>query len=289
MINNIFSILIVSNQPDLIVMSLKKLSVHENTRYEIVLVIDGVRNQIDSDSLFLKVIYFNQNYGFPAAVNLGVKCCTSDWILLLNDDCVLDENFFAKLEKELQAPKYEIYSFKILQGDKKNDQKIIYACGDAIDQKGLAKNVGKGERDTGQYDDLSEVDLACFACILIKKKWLEKFPLDENYFGYYEDVDFCLNLKEIGIKIGFLPHCKAYHLGEASFSKFDKIENEMRQFRNLSLTYFKHFPVVDIVRHWLIFNLKSFRYYFFMKKKSGFLKIELYLLWKFLGAIWSKF
>lgn len=272
-----------------------------------------------------KQVILNKNYGFPMGVNLGVKACTGEWVLVLNNDCEVKEDFVAAAADALASRRndneYLVFSPKILQKrgqtsafaaklrptqwksiptekikhkDKdrgileenrgvyrKNDidQKIIYACGDEIDEKGLARNIGRGEIDRGQFDNVKEVPLASFACILVKREILERFPLDETYSpGYYEDVDFCLRLKKAGLKIAFMSQAICWHFGEASFGKLKSIDNEMRQFRNLSFTVAKHFSWFNIVRHWMIFNLKSFRYYFFMKKQWKFLMIETQVL-----------
>lgn len=265
----------------------------------IILAENGCKKEgILEDGDFTHLI-FNQNYGFPAAVNVGVKACSADWVLVLNNDCVLKENFIGEMEKAAEEnPEYAIFSPKILQGKSLNDGilrpgndgaqddvNVIYACGDKIDEKGLAGNTGRGEVDHGQYDHQKEVPLASFACILIKKELLERFPLDESYFGYYEDVDFCLRVAKAGYKIRFVPKAVCFHLGEASFGKLSNLDNEMRQFRNLSLTVIKNFPLSNIVRHWMVFNLKSFRYYFFMKRQWKFLWAEWEIIRKIVGII----
>jgi hypothetical protein len=270
---------------------------------KIILVENGCKKEEILEDGDFKHLILNKNYGFPAGVNIGVKACAGEWVLVLNNDCELKENFIEEMEKEIENnAEYQIFSPKIYQGENKgvkgdyrntkgiygNDKEvknIIYACGDKIDNKGLAGNIGRGEVDRGQYDQQQEVPLASFACILIKKEILEKFPLDESYFGYYEDVDFCLRVAKAGYKIKFVPRAICYHLGEASFSKLNNLDNEMRQFRNLSFTALKNFSLFNIVRHWLIFNLKSFRYYFFMKKQWKFLRVEGQILKKCFHAI----
>lgn len=235
-------------------------------------------------------IFLNKNYGFPFAVNLGVKACKTDWILILNNDCEIAPNFLEEMQKAINNnPSAKVLSPKIYRKTVNYSKNILYACGDTIDEKGLAKNIGRGETDNGQYDNQKNVPLATFACLLVKKEILKRFPLDESYFGYYEDVDFGLRLQKAKIPIYFVPNAICYHIGEASFAKLNKIDNEIRQFKNLSLTMIKHFSFYNIVRHYALFNLKSFRYYFFMKKKWNFIFVELQILFKLINRSIKKF
>ncbi len=261
--------------------------VHQSVQnFRAVIIENGCRKDEILEDNGLTHLFLNQNYGFPAAVNVGVKACTEEWVLVLNNDCFLREDFLEKMTRAVEEnPEYAIFSPKIYQGDDKKEKNIIYACGDRIDKKGLAGNIGRGEEDRGQYDHQKEVPLASFACILIKKEVLEKFPLDESYFGYYEDVDFCLRVARAGYKIRFVPQAVCYHSGEASFRKLNNLDNEMRQFRNLSFTLIKNYSLFHIVRHWMIFNLKSFRYYFFMKKQWKFLRVEWQIIRRFCGFV----
>jgi len=281
---------------------------------------NGSKENEQTKGDWFETIVLNQNYGFPFAVNLGVKMAKSDWVLVLNNDCELQENFIEEMIKATEKnPEGKVFSPKIFQkvdrqrsldsrrslprtelrggNDSEREERtentnansnIIYACGDDIDNKGLARNIGRGEIDHGQYDNAKTVPLATFACILIKKEILKKFPLDESYFGYYEDVDFCLRLQKAKTPIFFASKAICFHLGEASFSKLNNLDNEIRQFRNLSFTVIANFPFSNIVRHYLLFNLKTFRYYFFMKKQFSYLLVERQILKEVLRKVFGK-
>lgn len=289
------SVLIVAyNNLNYTTLCLQSLRRQTERGFEVVVVENGSRDEERAEGEDFKQIVLNKNYGFPFAVNLGVKACRGDWVLVLNNDCVLAPNFVEEMKKAMEKrPKLMVFSPKIYQQTNfqapssklQKENKTLYACGDDIDEKGLARNIGRGEIDEGQFDSQKTVPLATFACILIKKEILEKFPLEESYFGYYEDVDFCLRIKKAGFQIGFVPKAICSHIGEASFKKLDNLDNEMRQFRNLSLTVIRNFPLSNIVRHYLIFNLKSLKYYLFMKRKLAFLRIEILILSQFINRI----
>ncbi len=275
--------------------------------FEVVMIENGSREEERADGkgfARFKQVILNKNYGFPVGVNVGVKACVGEWVLVLNNDCELKDDFLEKMKRSIDSdfpsfarsygmarrrndkeyfifsPKIYSHSAKALRDKQKKP--VIYACGDCIDEKGLAHNIGRGEVDHGQYDKNTEVPLASFACILIKKEVLKKFPLDESFSpGYYEDVDFCLRVQKAGYKIAFVPQAVCWHMGEASFGKLNSIENEMRQFRNLSYVVAKHFSLANIVRHYLVFNLKSLRYYLLMKKRIEFFLIECQILKRF--------
>ena len=79
---------------------------------------------------------------------------------------------------------------------------------------------GYNEIDKGQYDNpkIQDMDYLTGCCLLVKRETLEKIgPMPEEYFGYYEDVDWSYAAKKAGYRTVFVPESKIWHKGSKSF------------------------------------------------------------------------
>src|SRR5690606_7256217 len=86
---------------------------------------------------------------------------------------------------------------------------------------GRNKTIGQFDIDKGQYDNLSyEIGFCHGAAMMCRNKDLEKVGLmDENYFLYYEELDWCEKFKRNGKKIWFTGKAKVYHKESISVGK----------------------------------------------------------------------
>ena len=158
-----------------------------------------------------------ENKGFAGGNNLGIKQATekgTDYILLLNNDTVVEPDFLRKLieagEREerigiLGPVIYEYGSDKIhFAGGKVN---WLYTKGIHIQNTkypGLAKRSGAGK--------IQDTDYITGACLLIKRKVIEKIgSMDEDYFVYCEDVDWCLKAHRNGFSCLVVPDARISH------------------------------------------------------------------------------
>ncbi len=182
--------------------------------------ISRIRNQFDS----LTILEVGYNSGFSGGVNFGIDCLKNknvDYILLLNNDTVVRQNFLTELVQRVSLDEKigliggTIYYF--------HDRKKIWSAGGSI-KKYTKKtfHFGENQIDVGHYDVEREVDFLSGCCLLIRREVFEKIGLfDLDYFMYYEDVDFCIRAKEAGFKIIFLPQSVIWHkTGNASVKSF---------------------------------------------------------------------
>ena len=80
--------------------------------------------------------------------------------------------------------------------------------------------------DTGQFDQSKKVELANFACVLIKRKVFQAIGLlDESYFLYWEDGDFSQRAKRAGFKLIYQPKAKIWHLSSGSSGSGSKLHD----------------------------------------------------------------
>jgi len=216
--------------------SLQKIY-HKNFSIHIVIVDNDPENRInilekDYREINLKIIFSPKNLGFSGGNNLGITEAINnkaDYILLLNNDTLVSEDFLEKLiEFAEKNPKFGLISPKIYfakgfefhkdRYGKEDLGKVIWYAGGVMDWKnviGLHRGVDKV--DKGQFDDEEETDFASGCCMLIKKSVIEDIGLlDEKYFLYYEDNDYSIRTKNAGYRIVYQPKSIIWHKNAGS-------------------------------------------------------------------------
>ena len=155
------------------------------------------------------------NEGFARAVNRGLRLATTHAAsrhLLLNPDVELPPNFLADLTAAWDNHAAQIIAPRIMQRDAPH--LAWYAGG------GLDRGWAFGNRHD-PYDPADPpartVDFASGCCLGITPETLEQIGLlDESFFVYWEDTDFCLRLEQAGIPIQYVAHPTLLHEGGAS-------------------------------------------------------------------------
>lgn len=181
------------------------------------------------DFLFLEA---EKNLGFTGGNNLGIKKALGDganFVFLVNNDALLDKDLLVQLFKLASldnqigilgpkiyfAPGYEFHKERYKPTER---GKVIWYAGGKIDWENvLSSHQGVDEVDKGQYDKQAETDFVSGCAMLVRKEVFEKVGLlDERYFLYLEDLEFCQRAKRAGFKIVYAPKTKLWHLNAAS-------------------------------------------------------------------------
>ena len=194
---------------------IKPINVFEYTNLEL----NGIEKMDQfsiSSSRRLILIKNDKNYGFAEGNNIGMKFALeildSDYILLLNNDTVVDKDFLSELINVAESdenigfvgPKVYIYS---------NKDMLQVAGGSEVDLKhGEVSEIAYHYKDNGKYDYYFEPDFIGGTCILGKRKVIEKVGLlDSNYFMYWEDADWCFRGRKHGYKSAYAFKSKIWH------------------------------------------------------------------------------
>jgi len=166
----------------------------------------------------IKLIINQENRGFAAGVNQGLKLALKDkemkFVLLLNNDTFLNKNFLKKLLEVIQKEKKIGLIAPALKHYQNN--KLFYGMEGYLDlRKGLAKHrnvrVIKNKK-------IIEADFLSGCCLLIRREVLEKIGLfDERFYLYLEDVDYCLRVRQAGYKAVLDPKIVIGHKVSAGF------------------------------------------------------------------------
>ncbi len=155
------------------------------------------------------------NYGFAEGNNIGIKFAlnnyNTDYILLLNNDSVVDEDFLRTLVQEGEKNnKIGLLGPKMYYYDNPN---VIWCIGGKIDWK-LARglHVGINEKDKGQYNIKQAFEYINGSSLLVKKEVFDKVGLlDKRFFLYFEETDLALRASENGYESLYVPNAKIWH------------------------------------------------------------------------------
>lgn len=168
----------------------------------------------------LILIKNSENYGFAEGNNIAIRFALEtlkpDYVLLQNNDTVVDPNFLNELINIAESDSSigilgpTIFDYKPPSNVQSSGLKILWNKGNTIDLK--------------FEDDLSfssmEVDAVTGCALLAKSELLNKIGLlNKNYFAYFEDVEWCVRARRAGYKIIYVPKSKIWHKGGATSSK----------------------------------------------------------------------
>ncbi|MHB8882701.1 MAG: glycosyltransferase family 2 protein [Thermodesulfovibrionales bacterium] len=186
--------------------------------YEVLLIdngsVDGSQTFFREQYPWVTLIENVRNLGFAAGNNVGISYSLragADYVLLLNNDTVVDPAFLDELVRAAEArPDVGILNPKIYYFDP--PEKIWYAGGELSLYRGLSKHYGFQEIDRGQHDLLREVSFITGCAFLIKRGVIEKIGLlDEYYFCYSEDADWSVRALRAGFKGLYVPSSRIWH------------------------------------------------------------------------------
>jgi GT2 family glycosyltransferase len=170
----------------------------------------------------VKIIKYDRNLGFGVACNRAIKKTESDYIVLLNNDIEVEEKWLAELvdsihgDNDVAAATSKIFFLR--------DRNRINSCGGMIDKYGFALNRGNGETDFNSYDSMEEVFYAVGTAMIIRRSvWNKIGEFDEDYFAYFEDLDWSWRARLNGYKILYVPKSIVYHFWRGSFSRRDHV------------------------------------------------------------------
>lgn len=154
-----------------------------------------------------------KNLGFAGGNNLGIKQATGDYYFLVNNDTEFTELLIDKLVATLDSnEKVGMVSPKIHYYDQPD---VLQYAGFTAMNYYTARNkcIGQFEKDKGQYDHLTgETGFAHGAAMMVKREAIERAGMmAENFFLYYEEMDWCEHIKRSGFTIWVNMQALIYH------------------------------------------------------------------------------
>jgi GT2 family glycosyltransferase len=166
------------------------------------------------------VLTSKDNLGFAGGNNLGIQMARGEFLFFVNNDTVFTANLLDVLvEKMVTNPKIGAVSPKIRYFN--TPQYIQYAGFTEVNPlTGRNDTIGKNERDEGQYDTARPTAYAHGAAMMVRREVVDKVGLmPENYFLYYEELDWCAQIRRAGFEIWYAPEGLIFHKESATVGK----------------------------------------------------------------------
>jgi GT2 family glycosyltransferase len=162
-----------------------------------------------------------ENRGFTGGSNLGIRhalAAGAEFVLLLNNDATLDPGCLAELVRVARtASGVAAVGAKVFSAA--NPRTLWLAWGRLTYRAALVEFVGQGETDGPRFDEVREVDWVPGCAMLLAGGALAQIGLlDERFFAYHEDVDWCTAARARGFRILFAPAARVVHHGEGSLA-----------------------------------------------------------------------
>ncbi|SKB72606.1 glycosyltransferase family 2 protein [Dyadobacter psychrophilus] len=169
----------------------------------------------------VKFVRSEKNTGFAGGNNIGIQHATGEYLFLINNDTEVTAELIGKLVATMDAnPKIGMISPKIHYFDQPG---MLQYTGYTPMNYYTARNacIGQFEQDRGQYDSLSGVTgYAHGAAMMIRREALEKAGvMAENYFLYYEELDWCERIRKAGYEIHVDLSALIYHKESVAVGK----------------------------------------------------------------------
>ncbi|MCL4397664.1 glycosyltransferase family 2 protein [Patescibacteria group bacterium] len=181
------------------------------------------------DFIFIKN---EKNLGYAGGNNVGIKRALEDgaeYVWILNNDTVVDPHCLQELVIAAQrhpsggifgakiyfAPGYEFHKEKY----KKSELgKVLWWAGGEIDWNNvMTKHRGVDEVDINQYAQEEKTGAVTGTAMLVTREVFEKIGLlDEKYFLYFEESDFCLRALRAGFELWYVPTAVVWHKNAGS-------------------------------------------------------------------------
>jgi hypothetical protein len=193
----------------------------------------------------VQVIRNPDNRGFAAANNVAIRRAIGRYILLLNPDTEVRSGTIATLAGYLDShPDTGICGPRVLFPDG-TFQSCGYRFPTVLSEIRQSKNVNKviktlagPETFVADSPETRDVDWVDGACLMIRRAVIDQIgPLDEQYFLYAEELDWCYNARKAGWKIAAVPATDMiHHLGKSSSQVSDPslvyfMETRLRYYR----------------------------------------------------------
>ena len=181
---------------------------------EVVVVANGATSEVlallDREVVGARVVRSRVNLGFADGCNRGVEASLGEFVVLLNDDAIVQPGWLRHLVSTARRhPRAGAVGSKHLRRDGS-----IVEAGQVIWRDGTTVALGVGRPgDSEKYNFVRRVDYCSAASLLVRRStWDAVGGMDGEYYpAYYEDVDLCMAIREHGQEIVYEPRSVIRH------------------------------------------------------------------------------
>ena len=163
----------------------------------------------------IKLIENNENLGYCEGNNIGLKQVDGKYCIILNPDTEVESNWINEFLREYKNHGEGLYQPKLLAT---SDKTRINSGGNMMNIFGFGYSLGKGKKDSEEFNKFKSINYASGACLFTSKKILDKIGFFDPYlFAYHDDLELGWRAAELGIKSFYAPSIVVYHTESFSF------------------------------------------------------------------------
>jgi GT2 family glycosyltransferase len=202
--------------------ALRSIAQHTTCSHEII-VVDNGSTRDESAALLpvefpdVRFILNADNRGFSAACNQGIAISQADYVLLLNNDTIQIEDAISSAASYLdQHPEVGVLGIRHLNDDEQRTHQVsVHPFPEPFRE--AQSLLGLGGKSNGCAAEASDVDWVCGSFFMVPRRCLDEVgPLDERYFVYEEDMDWCRRAWERGFRVRYWDGASIIHQGSAT-------------------------------------------------------------------------
>jgi GT2 family glycosyltransferase len=215
----VISVVLNSNRREDTLQCLKSLNQNTYQNHRIILLdnasCDGSIEAVRSLLPNVHIIQLQINLGYAGNNNVGIEAAITqgaDWVFVLNEDTILAPDCIAQLVSAGEIdPSIGIVGPMVYHYDEPN---IIQSAGGKTDKYYRAWHLGWNEADHNQFSQPHPVEWISGCGIMVRRAVIEQVgAIDERFFYYVEEFEWCLRARKSGWKIIHVPQAKLWHKG----------------------------------------------------------------------------
>ena len=196
----------------------------------------------------VSILVLEKNLGYAAGNNRGFASLKPDppeFVIFLNNDTIVDENFIGPLVKQLLTHKKASQTVPKIYYE--NDPKLIWYAGGIVNLwTGSIYHLGIRQYDGPAYSKTHKTKYATGCCFCMRYEEFKEFGgFDEAFPMYSEDVDLSLWIRAAGKQVWFVPDSKIWHKVSASLGGAFSFGKMVRKARGIFLLIKKHANLVQ--------------------------------------------
>ena len=208
---------------------------------------DNSLKQLRQNYPSLKIIELKTNFGFAEGYNQALKQVDAEYLVLLNSDVQVTENWIEPCIQQFEADeKLAAVQPKILSYNHPEYFEYAGAAGGFTDKFGYpfcrGRILNRIEKDEEQYNKPTNIFWASGACMFVRTNAFKiAGGFDCDFWAHMEEIDLCWRLKSQGFTIKYEPKSVVFHLGGGTLS-YESPKKIYLNFRNNLFMLFKNLP-----------------------------------------------
>ena len=205
---------------------------------------DSVRH-VSSRYPEVRIIANGQNLGFCTACNLGAKAARGRILVFLNNDMRVARDWLNPLVDAIDSGDCDCATSLILSWD----GKVVNFGGAGANFHGIGFQEGIDDPNVERYRKRKDTLFACGGSMAISRELFQNvLGFDENFFAYFEDVDFGWRLWVLGYRILFVPDSVAYHHHSATSRLMEIHKLRVLHIRNPLYAVLKNYEYDNLLK-----------------------------------------